>query len=428
MIGVSCKPGITLLMVTSIGFSALIGCMDNGDPSEPPMAQPEGTRQPAQVGSVEDRVITIGNLTDLTGVSANAMEYINMALDDLTEYYNENDLIPGVELKVVTYDGQMDPARDIPGYEWLRGKGADLIFTPIPSTPVTLKSRVDTDQVVLFALVAAKDEILPPGYVFNLGTVPQYDAYTLLKWIADNDWDYEAQGPAKIGGAGWNDQQSGPFIDGMQEYCAAHPDQFEWEGGYLTNFSFTWGAEVEALRDCDYVYPGIVFVSFVQQYRSAGCTRAKLVGAEPQTAFFKMVDDAGLWDEIDGMLFVKFSRWWNEEGEMATLVRQLLNRNHPSDTERIVSSGVGYLSINQIYPMLQIVADAAARVGPANLDSQALYDAATSFVMTADGVRRLSFGEEKRQAVDSYGVYEARAGQKDIFRLQEEWLPAVRIP
>jgi len=48
-----------------------------------------------------------------------------MALEDLVAYYNDSDLIPGVRLEVVVYDGQWDPARDIPGYEWLRGRGAD---------------------------------------------------------------------------------------------------------------------------------------------------------------------------------------------------------------------------------------------------------------------------------------------------------------
>jgi len=67
----------------------------------------------------EDVVITIGSLSDITGPASNAMTVINMALDDVVEYFNDENLIPGVELKVVTYDGQLDPARDIPGYEWL---------------------------------------------------------------------------------------------------------------------------------------------------------------------------------------------------------------------------------------------------------------------------------------------------------------------
>ena len=78
--------------------------------------------------------------------------------------------------------------------------------------------------------------------------------------------------------------------------------------------------------------------------------------------------------------------------------------------------------------MLSIIADAVEAVGPQNLNSQALYDAATSFVLATDGVQRLSFGEEKRDAVDAYAMYKARGTEEDIFRLHDEWYPTVRNP
>ncbi len=417
----SIRIGIGVLAVLLLVLPMLAAC-DDGDDDKTPT--PTTTAEPIN-GSV---TITIGNISDLTGPSSNPMEYINMALDDLVEYYNENNLIPGVQLKVVTYDGQMDPARDIPGYEWLRDKGADLIFTPIPATPVALKSRVATEEVVLFTMAADKNELLPPGYVFNLGTVPQYDAYTLLKWIAENDWDYKTKGPAKVGGADWDNAHGCVLFAAMEEYCSAHPDQFEWVGGYVNHFSFNWGVEVEALRDCDYVYPGIIMQSFVKQYREAGCTEAKFIGNDTQAAFFAAVDDAQLWDEIDGMLFLKGSRWWNEEGEIVNMVKQLVHKNHPDEAEKIISSGVGYLAMNQMYPMFSIIADAAEAVGPQNLDSQAIYDSATSMVLRADGVQRYSFSEEKRDALDAYAMYEARVTEEDIFRLHDEWYPTVRNP
>ncbi len=264
--------------------------------------------------------------------------------------------------------------------------------------------------------------------MFNLGIDPQYEAYTLLKWIAENDWDYETKGPAKIGGAAWSESYSDALLPAMEEYCSNHPDQFEWEGGYLTSFGFLWQAEVEALKDCDYVYPGIIMQNFVQQYREAGHTAAKFMGSDSQAVFLGMIDTAELWDEIDGMIFLKTSRWWNEEGEIINLTRQLVDQYHSDEAEEIIRSGNGYLSVNQIYPMFMIIADAAEAVGPQNIDSQALYDAATSMVFTVEGVQRASFNETKRDAVDAYSIYEARAAEDDIFRVQDEWFPTVRNP
>lgn len=415
------RPVIILLGTALLVFISIAGCLSNGDstPSSP-------TPTPVTSETPPNKVITIGNLTDFTGVSATAMEYINMALDDIVEYYNDNGIIPGVQFKVESYDGQMDPARDISGYEWLRENGADLIFTPIPATPTTLKTRVNNDKVVLFSMSASPEAYLPPGYVFNLGVDSQAEGYTMMKWIAENDWDYETNGPAKVGGAAWSEAHSDNVLAAMEEYCDAHPEQFEWVGGYLTHFTMNWQAEVEALKDCDYIYPGIVFISFVQQYNEAGHAKAKFIGSDTQAAFFDMVDAAELWDEIDGMLFVKFSRWWNEDGEIVDLVKELLHQNHPSRAETVIRAGVGYMAGNQIYAMFKIFEDAVNTVGAQNLDSQAIYDAAISFTLSTDGVQRLSFSEEKRDAVDAYGLYEARAVQEDIFRIQEEWYTTVR--
>ena len=320
MLQFSLRSVIILFGIGLLVFTSMVGCSSSSGTDKPTTTPPVTTTPPITTIPPE-KVITIGNLTDFTGVSATAMEYINMSLDDMVKYYNDNDLIPGVRFNVESYDGQMDPARDIPGYEWLIEKGSDFIFTPIPATPTTLKSRVNNDKVVMISMSATKEAYLPPGYVFNLGVDSRAEGYTMMKWIAENDWDYETNGPAKVGGAAWSEAHSDNVLAAMEEYCDAHPDQFEWIGGYLTHFSMNWQAEVEALKDCDYIYPGIVFISFVKQFREAGYTKAKFTGSDTQAAFFNMVDDAELWDEIDGMLFVKFSRWWNEDGEIVDLVK-----------------------------------------------------------------------------------------------------------
>lgn len=421
MFRISWKQRIGLFLVAATLSLVLIACGDHQNQT--------GSVPTSSIDETpfdEDVVITIGNLSDLTGVSAGAMKYINVALDDLVGYYNDNNLIPGVSLKVVTYDGQMDPAKDVPGYEWLMKKGADVLFTPIPATPVTLKPRVDQDRIVLFTMTSQKEGFLPPGYVFNLGIDPQYDGYTMMKWIAEYDWDWETQGPARVGGAAWSESYSDELMNGMKEYCVAHPEQFDWIGGHLTDFGFSWESEVEALKNCNYVYPGIVFINFVKQYRNAGCVEAKLIGTETQTAFFDLVDDSDLWDEIDGMLFLKFSRWWNEDGEIISLIKQILNDSHPDKAEEVISAGVGYLSLNQLYAMLEIIRNATEQVGPQNVDSQSIYASAQSFSLYTDGIQRLSFSDEKRDAVDAYAMYEARASEKDIFRIHNEWFPTVR--
>ena len=360
-------------------------------------------------------------------MASTAILIIDATLEDIVEYYNEQNLIPGVEMEVKSYDTQYDSALAKTGYERLKAKGADIFWTPVTNAIPVLKPVADNDKIPIFAASANLDVLLPPGYAFSLGTIPQYDAYTILKWIAEKDWDYQNKGPAKIGGAGWRDDYSPLFLEGMKAYAEAHPEQFEWEGHYLTDFGFIWDSEIEALKDCDYLYPPVPMHVFVDGYRAAGYD-AKFIGVDPHAGFLDMIDKAELWDEIDGMLFIRGSRWWTEEGVIIDLTKELLQANHASRADEIKRSGVGYLSTSCLYQLMQIIRNASANVGPQNLDAQAVYDATITYTEVLDGVDRYSFDETKRCSTNYYVIYAADQERKDLFRADADWLPTITKP
>jgi len=429
MAAVSMRARILGMMGVAVVLVVLLasgGCKKSGAENNASARSPEPS-SPAQSGPVR---IVIGNLTDKTGVSANALNVIDMALEDLVGYYNEEGLIPGVKLEVATFDGQWDPARNVPGYEKLRNKGADMIWTPVPPAVETLMPRVSDDEFVLFASTANMDpEILEGGYVFSLGIMPEYEAYTFLKWIAENDPDFPQGRPAKIGGASWLDGYSNIWFRAAEAYAKAHPDQYEWVGGYMTQFSFTWGAEVEKLKSCDYVYVPAPMYNFVKEYREAGYTTAKFLGTDVQAAFLAMLDDAGLWDGIDGMLFSRSSRWYNEHDPIIDLANKLLDEKHPAEAADIREGGSGYIAGKQAYLMLEIIKKAVNDRGAQNFDSQTLFDAATSFSFTLDGIEGFaSFDKTKRYVQNYYSIYEARASGENIFRIEPEWIEQVMTP
>lgn len=381
------------------------------------------------VGNDSEKVtITIGNLVDLTSVAANGMEPINTALKDVIEYYNENELIPGVELKTIAYDEQFDPARDKPGYEWLRQKGADLIWTPVPGAAVTLKPIADKDEYVIFSATGRLEEIMPPGYVFSLGIVAEYEAMTLMKWIAENHWDYEKNGPARIGGASWPDAYSDDFMSSAKRYAKAHPEQFEFDEYYIRDFTFNWQTEVQNLSDCDYIFLPIPGHPFAQQFADAGFS-ATFIGSDPNAAFLGMIDKGELWDEIDGMLYIRSSSWYNESDPMIDLTNHLLETKHPNDGEQIRRNGAGYIAVKNIMIIMDTISDTVERVGADNFDSSTLYETLRDWSYSLDGIDDyLTFNENKRYSQNYYAVYEARAEQRDIFRIHEGWLPQVMEP
>ena len=105
---------LLVLVLSSVLILNLVACgNDEEEATVNPLGQTVNAHTPEPQVIEEPVEIIIGNLTDITGVSANAQLLVNRALDDIVEYYNSENLIPGVELKVITYDTQFDPSKDI---------------------------------------------------------------------------------------------------------------------------------------------------------------------------------------------------------------------------------------------------------------------------------------------------------------------------
>ncbi len=406
----------------------LIACTDDSSNATPAFVQKKEAQPAIEADLVEDVVIKIGNLADVTGPSSNALSIIDIALNDMVAYYNKENLIPGVELEVISYDGQYDPSRDIPGYQWLKEKGADIIWTAVASAATILKSHAEDDKLVLFSLASNSEIVQPPGYVFSPGaTECEYQMYTLLKWITENDPEFPKDRPAKIGGTGWNEAAHMAFLNGMENYAKANPDEYEWEGGHLIAVgNFFWDTEAAALKDCDYLFPAYPPKQFVQTYRRLG-GNGKLIGTEAHIVFLGQVADADIWDEMDGMLVARPSRWWNEDCDFVDFIKRLLYENHSHEAEEIIGTGGGYLAMHPVFIMLESIRETLANMDPHQFSSEILYNNLQSYSIAIDGCQH-SFTDTKRTSSDHLAIYELRAGEEDIFRADPEWQHVLSSP
>ncbi|MBT4511956.1 MAG: hypothetical protein HOC20_07095 [Chloroflexi bacterium] len=127
------------------------------------------------------------------------------------------------------------------------------------------------------------------------------------------------------------------------------------------------------------------------------------------------------------MLFIRESEFWTDEGEFIYLVKKLLIDNHPDDADKIKRSGVGYMVISHDLIMLEVIRNAAEAVGPENIDSQAIYEAAQNYSLTIDGIQRFSFTDTKRFGCDRVTVYEANGAEETIVRAEPEWIPLIWV-
>lgn len=418
----------TWIMLTGAWIVALAGCSSTDKPAAHP---PTPFTVPAEGQAPSPKVeIIIGNLSDLTGVSATALSTVNRALEDAVRHYNIHDLIPQAQLKIITFDSQFDAAQDIPGYEWLKQRGADLIFTPMPATAAGIRHRVEADGRVLFSLAPSEKALTPPGRVFCVGgTFGKFMSYTFLDWIATSDPDFPQGRPARIGGAFWAEEYGQQILEGAEAYARAHPDRYQWEGGYLVPpLTWTWGAQVEALRHCDYVFAPVPMHTFVREFKNAGYP-AKFIGTDAHLAFLRLIGEANLWPQVDGMLIINPPEWWNEEGETVNWVREILAENRsPKEAKEIIEAGNGYLAAAPIRVMLEIIAAAVKTAGPQGFDSESLYNAAEAFSMTEQGMVCYSFTQTKRTAVNCLGIYELSGETRDLVRKDPALLPVITTP
>jgi len=415
----SIKNSCVLLLVLLLVQVSLSACGGGDDEAEPTV--PTATSTTDQVAK-----ITIGNHTDKTGVAANALAYIDAALADVVEYYNQNNLIPGVELGLVEYDGQADPSKDIPGYEWLKDKGADLITAWFPSVAVTLRPYLDADGIPLFGTIVRNEILYPPGHLFITSALLEDQAWTTIKWVAENHWDYQTEGPAKVGGVCWDTDNCDVYFNTLEKYAELYPEQVEWVSGHIAPAAtFIWATEVDALKDCDYIWAPNSLGNFVREYRQAGHT-SKFLGTSAHLAFWGLIEDMGLWDAVDGSLFLSDTEWWDETGEVPDFVNDLLRENHPGSVDEIMRTKSYFAAINIVF-ILEIIKSAAEAVGPENLDSQAIYEAAQSATLEFDGLQRHSFTETKRASVDRAAVYKVDGDGENIVRISD-WISIEAAP
>jgi len=368
-------------------------------------------------------VITVGNITDLSGPAAPALVPMTWAIEGLARYINEEEPIPGVEIKVVHYDAKYDPARDIPGYEWARERGAKVISTPLPTTAATLKPISERDQIPIFTWGSSTFLVEPPGWVFCYNPTASQMIKTILKWISEEHWDY-AKGIPKIGIAGWSEPYQSDLTRGIQEYCAAHPDKFEFVAGFLAPMgAMTWSGEVEALKGCDYVglpSTGTGTATFIREFRDKGYA-ATLIGTDAVPAFTSLLVNACGWEYLDGMLTIHGMGWF-EPAPLNQLVVDLATQNHPEEADELLQN-TGWLSaIHGDYLVFDMLRKAVEEVGIDNFDGKAFYDVAVGFTASYEGLPEWGFTATTRHAVKDMAVYEWSAEAEDLVGISG-WIP-----
>jgi len=370
--------------------------------------------------------IVLGEITDLTGPASPATISVHAAIVDLARHFNEEGLLPGVEIEVITYDDQWNPARSVPGYEWCKERGAEVVLAIFAHAAEALKPFAENDKIALTTASSTAAIIEPPGWVFAMSCGYGDQLRTIMKWISENDPDFPKDRPAKVGFVAWADPAGISQGEAVTEYCQDHPEYTLVNSYLVPSGVYTFGAEVEGLKDCDYIsvfaYP---MVYFLMEYRTRGyeATFFSETSAGSYRGFF--IDKAG-WQLFDRTKSSFVTRWWGEDYPMVNLAEDLLYEYRPSEAEDIIWSGQAYVgSMSSFYPVFDIFRETIEEVGIENFSGQAYYDTAVKYRVQLDGFPEWHFGETERNLMHDVAIYEWSAQKQDIVRVSD-WLPLVK--
>jgi hypothetical protein len=320
----------------------------------------------------------------------------------------------------------MDPAKYLPGYDWLKERGAKLIITSLPGGADTAKPFAERDAIPIFSYLHGKAMMEPPGaeWIFSITIPSGPEVKTMLNWVSENRWDYTQRIP-KIGFYDWETSDGTDREAAFEEYCQAHPDKFDLVGSFLTpSGTMNPIGEVEKLKDCDYIYAqSIQGAYFIKNYRDSRY-HAQLLGSSTSFGFYEFYQNLLGWERLDGYMTTMTVPWWGEENAAVTLTKEFISRYHPGKSPEDMGASY-YGSFFMTRSVFEILQQAVTDVGAANLNGQALRDAGVKYSLHYDGLPEYGFTDTVRYLVHGTAICEWSAESEGLVRLSD-WIPLIQ--
>ena len=314
-------------------------------------------------------------------------------LTGMVDYFkmleDTNNPLPGVKVKVLTYDGRSEPARVLAGYIWLKGQGVDLMSCA-PHDVQMLRPQFEADKIPFFTASTMNVNLDSKWEISETGS-PEAQLDVIMQWIIDNWKDYATRKP-KVGFVGL---AGIPFYESQRDTVVRwaqtdHPDKFELGAVEMAPSSTTaWAAEILKLKTCDYIIvamSGPPLASFIIEARTRGVTSVLAGPYESALAFWGLVRGAVSESLLDGIISAYYYQWWNQDVPVIKQVKEWAAKYHSQKELSEFYLGTGVPMGWGLGMMLEdAVRRAVAKVGAENVDGAELLQALQDINMTVEG-------------------------------------------
>jgi hypothetical protein len=322
--------------------------------------------------------IVYGWLWDYTGRAAVGVTQVYQGFRDYLRMVEETDPIPGVQVKLITYDTKSDASRVMPGYMSLKAKGAD-IMTAAPHDTQVLRTQFEADQMPFYSL-SNMIPMLDCEWLVSLFGPPESQVEAIMHWIMDT-WDGYPDTKPRVGFVGL---AGVPFYEGqrdtVEDWVDDNPTKFNYVGAQMAPTTTTlWSSEISKLEDTDFIVVGMSgppLASFLIQSKQSEY-QGRLAGPlESVMAFWSLVKGSVPEEALDGIVSGLFMPWWNDTGPFMTEAKEYAEKYHSASDLESIYLGTGQFngwSTGMIF--VDALRRAVADVGADNVTGKDLFDA-----------------------------------------------------
>jgi len=386
---------------------------------------------PGLAGCAEEKEktpqITIGVLTDFTGVASFAVKQLVDAMMDYFRMVEEEDPIPGVKIKFITYDTRLDYARTAPGYVWLKGQGAVMMNIINPADREILVDRFVEDKIPVIGSQTLPT-LMASGWDFSFSSSNAHETEVIMQWIMDT-WDYNTLGMPKIGHLGYAHVVADYHQDGIDAAMEANPGKFDFAGFERSPMGTTaWAVEINRLKDCDFIIVsavGPMMASFVKEARLRGYEGDLLSGINAFPGYWDLVTGAVPSEDLYACFWAGYYPWWNENVPFITDLKEAIQRYRPGEAEALMRSSGPLAGWAMGLFMADAIRRAVEEVGAENVDRIAIRDALADTNMTVEGWGNTwKFTEDQYFLARAERVFEWSIAENDWVVISDWILPA----
>ena len=220
----------------------------------------------------------------------------------------------------------------------------------------------------------------------------------------------------KVGCFGWNMSFGIDHAKGVQDYCQANPDKFDWVGAELTPYlTVTWSAEVNDLKDCDYIVVGAFaggVSTFIRQYRDAGYD-AKFVFDDASVSFINSVYLSVITPkELEGSIWVSFNHYLkNDPSALGDILNDNIIPNYAGDQATYMLNNPWAAESFCLggHAVMEAWRDAVAQLDSgqeiSDIDGEMLYDSLTSLQIDITGYPTIGWSTTSPLLFNDIRVY-----------------------